>query len=152
MVSLLIGACNFLNIKSSVIMLTVPLITVATWESPWEIWFHYLVLRSEVNQQNFETPLYNSSNHPRIRLLNSLPPIQILNCRLKSLWIFNFELVIQDLNRQYRKFSNISPIHLIMSQNELENEFVSLNWAGNFWMVDIRINAWSTLFLNLEIK
>ena len=24
--------------------------------------------------------------------------------------------------------------------------------AGNFWMVDIGINAWSTLFLNLQIK
>ena len=24
--------------------------------------------------------------------------------------------------------------------------------AGKFWMVDIGINAWSTLFLNLEIK
>ena len=25
-------------------------------------------------------------------------------------------------------------------------------WAGNFWFLDIGVNAWSTLFLNLEIN
>ena len=29
---------------------------------------------------------------------------------------------------------------------------LNVSWTGNFWMVDIGINAWSTLFLNLEIK
>ena len=27
-----------------------------------------------------------------------------------------------------------------------------ITWAGNSWIVDIGINGWSTLFLNLEIK
>ena len=29
---------------------------------------------------------------------------------------------------------------------------ISKLWAGNFWMVDIGINAWSTLFPNLTIE
>ena len=28
---------------------------------------------------------------------------------------------------------------------------LTVSWAGNFWMVDIGIKTWSTLFLNLEI-
>ena len=51
------------------------------------------------------------------RSLNYLPPVQILNHRLKSALIFNIELVIQDLNVAFSKkwnleaITNLSSIH-----------------------------------------
>ena len=35
---------------------------------------------------------------------------------------------------------------------KFSNPYIFETRTGNFWMVDIRINAWSTLFLNLQIK
>jgi len=44
---------------------------------------------------------------------------------------------------RFTKFKNLC---------QVTYSFLRISRAGNFWMVDIGIKAWSTLFLNLEIK
>ena len=48
----------------------------------------------------------------------------------------------------------LDPLFFLISRlnNACYPLVIIISKAGNFWMEDIGINAWSTLFLNLQIK
>ena len=70
---------------------------------------------------------------------------------MTPIWHFYFCLwsLFNNLTNYERRHSKLSTnCHVSWDTLYLR----SIPWAGNFWMVDIRINAWYTLFLNLQIK
>ena len=99
----------------------------------------------------------NRSCHPYHMIIHVLQTVLNLNKKYLS----NVQIpltciqnrLLNTLNSEKIRLHKANKIHFLRCKILPIQAYFKLKIrAGNFWMVDIGIKAWSTLFLNLEIK